>query len=291
VRRHARGFGAGGGHFEYDALPRASVKATGPTPVDVIGGHMPELHTVPGLDPLEAARRALDEALDAVSEGDMGDSIQSVGEEMPVALSVDFVNIRVLGLDRRLHLVAASGCTTIEIRRRAFGPLPVAAVREMVTNGGHDQVGLSLGMQWIRVLWVEHDEATLGTIAVGARSKRRPDNRGVLLLDEVVDRLGEPFSRLDRRAARLRARSVRLARAATPPDWPANGPLTNLRARERQILELYADGLSTSDIAELLVISPHTVRTHVKLALRRLGVHQRDQAAAMVRSEQVAQLI
>ncbi|MDQ3865829.1 MAG: helix-turn-helix transcriptional regulator, partial [Actinomycetota bacterium] len=63
------------------------------------------------------------------------------------------------------------------------------------------------------------------------------------------------------------------------------------RARERQILELYADGLSTRDIAELLVISPHTVRTHVKLALRRLGVHEREEAAAMVRADQVAQVV
>ena len=209
---------------------------------------MPELADSSASDPVEAARGALDAALAAVTESDFADSIQAVTDEMPVALGVDFANIRVLGLDRRLHLVAASGCTTMEIRRQAFHPLPAAVVREMLASG-------------------------------------------VRLLAYVADRLREPFTRIDRRGAHLRACSVRLARAATPPEWPAEGPVANLRRRERQILELYADGLSTGDIAELLVISPHTVRTHVKLALRRLGVHQRDEAAAMVRADQVVQLI
>ncbi|MDQ3857240.1 MAG: LuxR C-terminal-related transcriptional regulator [Actinomycetota bacterium] len=251
---------------------------------------MPELADSSASDPVEAARRALDAALAAVTESDFADSIQAVTDEMPVAFGVDFANIRVLGLDRRLHLVAASGCTTMEIRRQAFHPLPAAVVREMLASGGHDDVARSLGIAWIRVEWVEREE-TLGTIAAGARSKRRPDASGVRLLAYAADRLREPFTRIDRRGAHLRACSVRLARAATPPEWPAEGPVANLRRRERQILELYADGLSTGDIAELLVISPHTVRTHVKLALRRLGVHQRDEAAAMVRADQVVQLI
>lgn len=251
---------------------------------------MPELLTSPRADPVEAARRDLDEALGAVSASDFADPIQAVADETPVALGVDFANIRALGLDRRLHLVGASGCTSMEIRRRAFHPLPVAAVREMLASSGHDEVARSLGIEWIRVAWVEGDEP-LGTIAIGARSKRRPDASGVRLFALVADRLAEPFSQIDRRGAHLRACSIRLARAASPPDWSADGPIANLRPRERQILELYADGLSTGDIAELLVISPHTVRTHVKLALRRLGVHQREEAAAMVRADQLAQVI
>lgn len=252
---------------------------------------MAELPTSPVSDPVDAARLALDEALAGISESTFADAVQAVAEEMPVALGVDFANLRVLGLDRRLHLVAASGCAAMEIRRRAFHPLPVAVVREMVITGGHDDLARSLGITWIRVAWVERDAEILGTIAAGARSKRRPDEAGVRLLADVADRLVEPFSRVDRRGARLRAISIRLARAATSLDWAAEGPIANLRPRERQILELYADGLSTGDIAELLVISPHTVRTHVKLALRRLGVHQREEAAAMVRSDQVEQLI
>ncbi len=84
---------------------------------------------------------------------------------------------------------------------------------------------------------------------------------------------------------------MRLARAWTPTEWPAQNATSHLRPRERAILELYADGLSTANIADLLVISPHTVRTHVKLALRRLGVHSREEAATMVRGDQLAELL
>ena len=243
------------------------------------------------LDAVKAARRALEQALATVSEGDFCKSIQAVAEEIPVAVGVDFVNVRILGLDRKLHLIAASGCTTTEIRRRAFQPLAVAVVREMVAHGGHDVLAESLGIRWTRVVWVERDGETLGTLAAGTRSKRTPDEESGRLFRAVADRLAEPFSRVDRRGAPLRACSIGLARAWVPPDWPAEGPVENLRPRERTILELYADGLSTSDIAELLVISPHTVRTHVKLALRRLGLHAREEAATLVRADQVAQLV
>jgi DNA-binding CsgD family transcriptional regulator len=251
------------------------------------------MHLTPdayGLD-APAARRELDRALAALSEDKVGPTLQAVADELPVAAGVEFVNIRLLGLDRRLHLVAASGCTTIEIRRRAFEPLAVAVVREMLASGGHDAVAEALGVQWSRVVWIDHEGTALGTLFVGARSKRRPDEAGLRLVEDVAERLGETLATIDRRGATLRAISVKLARGWTPRDWPAEGPVANLRPRERTILELYADGLSTSDIADLLVISPHTVRTHVKLALRRLGVHQRDEAAAMVRTDQVAQLL
>lgn len=252
---------------------------------------MPHLRDPSDSGPVTAARRALEQALASAGEGDFCDAVQAVAEEIPVAVGVDFANVRVLGGDRRLHLVAASGCTTMEIRRRAFQPLAVAVVREMVADGRHDGVAESLGVRWIKVAWIPGDGEPLGTLAAGTRSKRVPDDAGVRILEDVARRLAEPFARADRRAAPLRACSLRLARMSTPPDWYAEGSVSQLRPRERTILELYADGLSTSDIADLLVISPHTVRTHVKLALRRLGVHAREEAATMVRSDQVAQLI
>lgn len=51
-----------------------------------------------------------------------------------------------------------------------------------------------------------------------------------------------------------------------------------LSARERQVLQLVADGRSTEDIAAELVLSPHTVRNHVQRTLRKLGAHSKLEA-------------
>ena len=52
-----------------------------------------------------------------------------------------------------------------------------------------------------------------------------------------------------------------------------------LTSREWEVLQLLRDGLSTSDIAERLFVSPVTVRTHVSAILKKLRVP--DRAAAI----------
>ena len=230
-------------------------------------------------------------AVAAVPGSDACDALQAVAEEVPLALSVDFVNIRVVGSDRNLHLVGASGCSSTEIRKRAFQPIAVSRARDGLASGGHSKTARSLGIEWLEVAWMRAGGEDVGTIAIGSRTKRRPGETELALLRAVATALGERVRDTDRRAATLRACSVRLARSWTPYVWPGDGPVDRLRPRERAILELYADGLSTADIATLLVISPHTVRTHVKLAMRRLGVHQRGVAETMVRADQIAQVL
>jgi pimeloyl-ACP methyl ester carboxylesterase/DNA-binding CsgD family transcriptional regulator len=58
------------------------------------------------------------------------------------------------------------------------------------------------------------------------------------------------------------------------------GEAEELTAREREVLRLVADGLNDGDIAERLVLSPHTVHRHVANILRKLGLHSRAAAAA-----------
>jgi two-component system, NarL family, nitrate/nitrite response regulator NarL len=72
-----------------------------------------------------------------------------------------------------------------------------------------------------------------------------------------------------------------LREADAVDDRPAHSEQV-LTDRERQVLELLADGATTSVMSAKLGISSHTVRTHVKHVLRKLGVHGRVEAANLV---------
>jgi DNA-binding NarL/FixJ family response regulator len=58
--------------------------------------------------------------------------------------------------------------------------------------------------------------------------------------------------------------------------------LVALTPREREVLSLLVDGYDPQRMAASLVISPETARTHVQRVLRKLGVHSRLEAIALV---------
>jgi DNA-binding CsgD family transcriptional regulator len=53
-----------------------------------------------------------------------------------------------------------------------------------------------------------------------------------------------------------------------------------LTARETEVLELVANGLTNGEVASQLVLSPTTVRTHLENIFEKLDVHNRTAAAA-----------
>ncbi|NWG18740.1 MAG: helix-turn-helix domain-containing protein [Chloroflexi bacterium] len=57
-----------------------------------------------------------------------------------------------------------------------------------------------------------------------------------------------------------------------------------LTPREREVLQLLAQGANTAEIADHLVISPHTAKRHIANILGKLGVHSRTAAAIRARA-------
>ena len=65
-----------------------------------------------------------------------------------------------------------------------------------------------------------------------------------------------------------------LSRSHTGPE---DNTLEALTPREAEVLELLAEGLSNDEIAEKLVISPHTVARHRENLMRKLGLHSKSE--------------
>jgi len=82
--------------------------------------------------------------------------------------------------------------------------------------------------------------------------------------------------------ATVQARLVAAVVAAEPSSEPASGPPTSLpddlTPREAEVLKLIAAGLSNAEIAETLVVSSATVKTHVNRVFFKIGARDRAQA-------------
>jgi DNA-binding NarL/FixJ family response regulator len=108
------------------------------------------------------------------------------------------------------------------------------------------------------------------------RSALQAGAAGYLLKDSGADEVAQAIlaahsgrTHLDPSVARLLADSLR---------GPAR-PGEDLTPREKQVLGLVATGASNRQIAEALVVSERTARTHVSAILSKLGLASRTQAA------------
>jgi DNA-binding NarL/FixJ family response regulator len=69
----------------------------------------------------------------------------------------------------------------------------------------------------------------------------------------------------------------------TPPPRPAEQQVAALSRRERDVLGYLVAGMTRAQIAEKLLLSVNTVRSHVQRVLAKLGVHSTLEAAALGR--------
>jgi DNA-binding CsgD family transcriptional regulator len=75
--------------------------------------------------------------------------------------------------------------------------------------------------------------------------------------------------------------SVESSRALSATDSSALRRPIRFSPREAEIMRLSALDLSDKEIAVVLSISPHTLRTHISRLYRRLGVRSRAAAVAL----------
>jgi DNA-binding NarL/FixJ family response regulator len=88
----------------------------------------------------------------------------------------------------------------------------------------------------------------------------------------------------------LRAAQAALAQERfVDPDVPPRGSRGKLTRRQREILQLLANGESTTVAARELDLSEETVKTHTKNALARLGARNRTHAVAIALRESLVE--
>jgi DNA-binding NarL/FixJ family response regulator len=143
----------------------------------------------------------------------------------------------------------------------------IAATREIVADPT---------LSTVRVLILttfESDDTVVDALRAGAS--------GFLVKDTEPAELIHAVRTINSSEALLSPRITRrlIAQVLARPARPAGDPpeLGELTPREREVMSLVAEGLSNDQIAEQLVVSPTTAKTHVSRTMLKLGARDRAQ--------------
>jgi DNA-binding NarL/FixJ family response regulator len=145
------------------------------------------------------------------------------------------------------------------------------AIVEMRAAGG----GAPSGAATIRRLL--HHQPGLGVVAHGGRTDRHA-------ISEALDAGASAYVSKHSSPSTMRSAvdAVLTFGSFIDPDVESGGGKgSRVTPRQRQILQLYADGHSTEEAARRLGLSAETVRTHAKASLPRLGARDRAHAVAI----------
>ncbi|GLW96016.1 response regulator transcription factor [Microtetraspora sp. NBRC 16547] len=199
--------------------------------------------TVIVADDQPVVRRAFAAILDAQPDitvaGTAADGAEAVRLARETRPDVALVDIRMPGMDG------------IEAVRRMVADLPTRPI--MITT-------------------FDLDDYVYDALAAGAS--------GFLLKDVTAASLVEAVRVVARGEALLAPKVTRrlIAEFARQRRRPARSESTPLTPRESDVLSLIARGMSNAEIAARLVVSEHTVKTHVARLLAKLGLRDRTQA-------------
>jgi DNA-binding NarL/FixJ family response regulator len=172
---------------------------------------------------------------------------------------------------------AADGREALDLARRVFPHVVLMDIRMPRVDGlkATRVICSDPHLEATRVLVLttfDLDEYAYGALRAGASGFLLKETRPLELLRAIeIVAAGEALL-----APSITRRLIAEFAARRDPAVPPPG-LAELTDREREITQLVAEGLTTSEIAGRLVISPLTAKTHVSNVLRKLGC--RDRAA------------
>ena len=183
-----------------------------------------------------------------------------------------------LGADRRISVIAeaSSGPEAVTLARQTRPDVVVVDAR----LPGLDSVEITgaAGSAPAVVLLTsdEDDQSLVAALRAGVR--------GVLLKDAEPAELVQAVELVARGDAllspRFTKRLISKLRPILGPPSPTLELVDDLTAREREVVQLVALGLSDAEIAEELVVSPATIKTHVAHAMFKVRAHHRARLVA-----------
>jgi DNA-binding NarL/FixJ family response regulator len=124
----------------------------------------------------------------------------------------------------------------------------------------------------------DHDDHVYDALRAGATGfllKTTPPDRLIAAIRAAADGESLLSAEIARRLAERFASGPRPASGGVPP------ALEELTPRERDVLRLIARGLGNREIADELIMSVATVKTHVNRIFRKLGIGERAQAVVL----------
>jgi len=175
---------------------------------------------------------------------------------------------------------ASDGAEAVKISRELRPDVVLMDVRMPGTDGIEATRQLTAdanGPHVIILTTFDLDEYVYDALRTGASGFLLKDVTGERLFDAVrVVAAGEALL-APAVTRRLISEFARLRPAAPAP--PA--AVAELTPRETEVLRLLAEGLSNPEIADRLVITEETVKTHVSRVLRKLALRDRAQAVVL----------
>lgn len=151
--------------------------------------------------------------------------------------------------------VEMGGMSGVQATHEIVQALPDTRVVMLTAND--DQATVLDAIESGAVGYLTKDKALVDDIADAVRRAHAGE---IMLPSQLIGRLINSLARRRREQVERQQLSERLT------------------AREKEILSLIAEGADNRTIADRLVVSPHTVRTHVQNLLAKLGAHSKLEA-------------